>query len=68
MNNPPPRPGRLPKTYRLALYGRSGSGKTCVLAALAMSRSAHPAGATCMRVHPDPTNPVQYPAQLKGAE
>jgi len=68
MNNPPPRPGRLPKTYRLALYGKSGSGKTCVLAALAMSRSAHPAGATCIRVHPDPTNLVQYPAQLNGAE
>jgi hypothetical protein len=36
------------KVYRLALYGLSGSGKTSVLAALAMPRYPHPLGHTCI--------------------
>ncbi len=35
------------KVYRLAVYGLSASGKTCVLAALAMPRHSHPLGHTC---------------------
>jgi len=35
------------KVYRLALYGRRNSGKTCILAALAMERVAHPDGLAC---------------------
>ncbi len=35
------------KVYRLAVYGLSASGKTCVLAALAMPRDPHPLGHTC---------------------
>jgi len=35
------------KVYRIALYGASGSGKTCILAALAMDRLPHPEGLSC---------------------
>lgn len=35
------------KVYRLGLYGRSNSGKTCILAALSMPRTPHPKGYTC---------------------
>lgn len=38
---------RLEKTYRFALYGRPGSGKSCYLAALAMDHGPHPQGFTC---------------------
>ena len=30
------------KAYRFAVYGRAASGKTCILAALAMKCVAHP--------------------------
>ena len=33
--------------YRFALYGLSGSGKTCVIAAMAMSHRDQPNGVTC---------------------
>lgn len=36
------------KVYRFALYGLSGSGKTCVLTALAMPRYSHPLGYSCL--------------------
>lgn len=36
------------KVYRFALYGRRNSGKTCILAALAMERVAHPEGLSCV--------------------
>ncbi len=36
------------KVYRLALYGLSASGKTCVLATLAMPRYPHPLGYSCL--------------------
>jgi len=36
--------------FRFALYGMKGSGKTCILAALAMSRDNHPREFTCTRV------------------
>ncbi len=36
------------KVYRFALYGLSGSGKTCVLTALAMPRYPHPLGYSCL--------------------
>lgn len=36
------------KIYRLGLYGLSGSGKTCMLAALAMPHYPHPSGHTCV--------------------
>lgn len=35
------------KVYRIALYGASGSGKTCVLTALAMPQLPHPEGLSC---------------------
>jgi hypothetical protein len=35
------------KVYRIALYGASGSGKTCILAALAIDRLPHPEGLSC---------------------
>ncbi|MDM8557854.1 hypothetical protein [Candidatus Parabeggiatoa sp. HSG14] len=35
------------KVYRFALYGLSASGKTCMLAALAMPRYPHPLGYSC---------------------
>ncbi len=35
------------KIYRLALYGRKSSGKTCILAALAMDRVLNQEGFTC---------------------
>ncbi len=38
---------KFKKTYRLALYGLSGSGKTCLLAALAMQRNPHPLSHSC---------------------
>jgi|GEM_PF-3627642 len=36
--------------YRFALYGRAASGKTCILAALAMQRQASALGFTCTAV------------------
>lgn len=63
----PPRPRRLPRTYRLALYGRSGSGKTCILATLAMPRAASPDGSTCVRLHPDPADQAGLEGQSLGA-
>jgi len=38
---------RSKHTYRFVLYGRVNSGKTCLLAALAMAREPHPAGFAC---------------------
>ncbi len=35
---------KVDQIRRIALIGRSGSGKTCILAALAMAREAHPDG------------------------
>jgi hypothetical protein len=56
-----------PKTYRLALYGRAGSGKTCILAALAMPRPPHPRSSTCARIYPDSTSGrARYAAQSGG--
>lgn len=40
-----------PKTYRFGLYGRSGAGKTCILAALAMKRRPHPLNFTATRLY-----------------
>ena len=58
-----------PRTFRLALYGRSGSGKTCILAAMAMPLAPHPRGATCTRLYPDPTSgKARHAAQVAGYE
>lgn len=38
------------RLYRFALYGRSGSGKTCILTAMSMDRRADPRGRTCSRL------------------
>jgi hypothetical protein len=40
-------PASKKKVYRFALYGRRNSGKTCILASLAMERVAHPDGLSC---------------------
>ncbi|KOR31198.1 hypothetical protein TI04_02060 [Achromatium sp. WMS2] len=43
-----PTPAAVPppnqRIYKMALYGRSGSGKTCLMAALAMDRYSNPSG------------------------
>ena len=46
--------------YRLALYGRKNSGKSCILAALAMGieRVPHPDGLGCVWVCDESTVPV----------
>jgi len=49
------------KVYRLALYGLSGSGKTSVLAALAMPRYPHPLGYTCIWREPPPNDGLSQP-------
>ncbi len=36
------------KVYRMALYGLPASGKTCLLATLAMPRISHPSGYSCV--------------------
>ena len=49
-STPSPNSGNDPlsgqKIYRLAVYGGTASGKTCILAALAMNRTRHPKGYT----------------------
>ena len=35
------------KVYKIGLYGHTGSGKTCLIAALAMNKTPHPEGWTC---------------------
>jgi hypothetical protein len=44
-------------SYRLAIYGRPNSGKTCILAALAMMREPHPDGFSCVWICDDTTVP-----------
>jgi hypothetical protein len=41
------------KVYKLGMYGRAGSGKTCILAALAMARITHPEQLSCTWI-PEP--------------
>ena len=43
-----PSTSKSKKVYRFALYGRRSSGKTCLLAALAMPRRSHPQGLSCL--------------------
>jgi hypothetical protein len=50
--------------YRLALYGRSGSGKTCLLAALSLPRRAHPEGLSITWV----ADAADSPAHVRGRE
>src|SRR5262245_6866874 len=38
------------RVYRFGLYGRSGAGKTCILAALNLARAANPDGFSCVRL------------------
>ena len=45
------------KVYRFGLYGRAGSGKTCLLAALAMQRIAHPNQLSCTWIPQPPDLP-----------
>ena len=47
------------KKYHIALYGLSSSGKTCLLAALAMPRISHPLGYSCVDM---PTTGKKYEA------
>ncbi len=45
--------------YRFVLYGRSGSGKTCVLATMARGATGHPGELSCVRLpieEPKPSN------------
>jgi len=53
------------RLYRFALYGSSGSGKSCILAALSMDRQPHPEGLTCKRF---PVQPGDPPELATGAE
>jgi hypothetical protein len=43
--------------YQIVAYGRPNSGKTCMLAALAMARDAHPDGYATVWVHDETTIP-----------
>src|SRR5262245_7455769 len=52
--------------YRFALYGRAGSGKTCILAALSLPHTVHPDGLTCDWV-PDPPDTAQLDEERKSA-
>ena len=47
-------------TYRLALYGRASSGKSCILAALGLglSRIPHPESLSCVWIKDDTTIPI----------
>ena len=49
-------------TYRMALYGRANSGKTCILAALAMSRTPSARQSSCHRVPVEEARPEGDPA------
>jgi hypothetical protein len=51
--------------YRFALYGRSGSGKTCVLATLSLGAVGHPGGLTCTRVPVAIPKPAQQEDSLQ---
>ncbi len=58
------------KLYRFAVYGRSNSGKTCLLTALAMARVPHPERLSCAWL-PDPpgiTDPSEAAAYRRGRE
>ena len=46
------------KTYRFAMFGRTSSGKTCVLAALSMPRMRHYKGLTCNPLPIDIPSPI----------
>ncbi|MHB1035013.1 MAG: hypothetical protein ACYC35_15235 [Pirellulales bacterium] len=50
------------KVYQFALFGRPASGKTCLLAALAMPRIPHPQGYTCVRLPVEVARPTGNPA------
>lgn len=50
------------KFYRFALYGRSGSGKTCFLSTMAMGAVGHSRGLTCERM------PVTVSKPQEGAD
>ncbi|MDB5385320.1 MAG: hypothetical protein JWM11_966 [Planctomycetaceae bacterium] len=43
--------------YKIVTYGRPSSGKTCMLAAMAMARDAHPLGYAATWVHDETTIP-----------
>lgn len=48
----------MTKKYQFAFFGLSGSGKTCLLAALDMQRIEHPGGYTCSRLPVDVKRPI----------
>ncbi len=48
----------MTKKYHFAFFGLSGSGKTCLLAALDMQRIEHPGGYTCSRLPVDVKRPI----------
>ena len=54
--------------YRFALYGRSGSGKTCVLAKIALGANGHRGGLTCERLPVTVAKPDGDPSFWSAAE
>lgn len=46
------------KVYRIATYGGKASGKTCILAALTLTRPANPSGLTCTWIAEKPKSLV----------
>lgn len=54
--------------YRFALYGRSGSGKTCVLAEMALGAIGHSGGLTCERLPVTVPKPDGDPSSWGAAE
>lgn len=49
--------GQPADTYRLGIYGTRASGKTCILAAMALPRTPHPSGYECAYIEPRTINP-----------
>ncbi|RKZ50649.1 MAG: hypothetical protein DRR16_17275 [Candidatus Parabeggiatoa sp. nov. 3] len=56
------------KKYNFAFFGLSGSGKTCILAALDMQRVEHPAGYTCSLLPVTVKRPVGEPEKWTDEE
>jgi hypothetical protein len=56
------------KKYNFAFFGLSGSGKTCILAALDMQRIAHPGGYTCSLLPINVKRPSGDPDEWTEAE
>ena len=58
----------MAKKYNLGFFGLSGSGKTCILAALDMQRIVHPTGCTCALLPVEMRQPTGDPESWTAEE